>query len=104
MTTIGTIAWTAPEILRHETYDEKCDVYSFGIVLWEMITHQIPFDNMNPMEAGIAVASQGLRPTIPTGCDENWKNLMTKCWSEDPKQRPSFLDILVLLKNISYTC
>lgn len=41
MTTAGTVAWTSPEILRHETYNEKSDVYSFAIVLWEMLSEYV---------------------------------------------------------------
>jgi len=44
MTTIGTIAWTAPEILRHEPYDERADIYSFSIVLWELCTRRVPYE------------------------------------------------------------
>jgi serine/threonine protein kinase len=61
MTTRGTIAWTAPEVLRHDPYDEKSDVYSFGIVMWEMATGEIPYDTMDPILVGIAVATANLR-------------------------------------------
>lgn len=53
---ITIIAWTAPEILRHEPYNEKADIYSYGIVLWECLTGKIPYEDMSAMNAGIAVA------------------------------------------------
>eukprot|EP01122_Echinamoeba_exundans_P011551 TRINITY_DN4626_c0_g1_i1.p1 TRINITY_DN4626_c0_g1~~TRINITY_DN4626_c0_g1_i1.p1 ORF type:complete len:859 (+),score=123.51 TRINITY_DN4626_c0_g1_i1:107-2683(+) len=103
MTTAGTVAWTSPEILRHETYNEKSDVYSFAIVLWEMLSEgEIPFDDFqSPMEAGIAVATGKLRPPIPAGADPNWINLLERCWQDDPSSRPSFQEIMTMLKNLS---
>jgi len=102
MTTRGTIAWTAPEVLRHETYDEKSDVFSFGIVLWEMITGSIPFEGMDPIQAGIAVATGKLRPEIPVDCNKDWAAVIQKCWKENPAERPSFDQIMTTLKNISF--
>jgi len=101
MTTTGTIAWTAPEILRHESYDEKSDVYSYAIVLWEIVSEgEIPFDDdfQSPMEAGIAVATGQIRPTLPRDTDQNWAGLMERCWKEDPTARPSFTDIMEQIK------
>jgi len=98
MTTIGTVAWTAPEILRHEPYNEKCDVYSYAIVIWEMITAKIPYDDMTAMNAGIAVASKQLRPIIPDETDEEWARLMQLCWEENPDERLTFEQVLEYLK------
>jgi hypothetical protein len=101
MTTTGTIAWTAPEILRHEAYNEKSDVYSYAIVLWEIVTEgDIPFEDefQSPMEAGIAVATGQIRPSLPSHTDSNWVSLLEKCWKEDPASRPSFAEIMELIK------
>eukprot|EP01133_Synstelium_polycarpum_P010264 gene10264-11971_t len=93
MTTIGTVAWTAPEILRHESYNHKADVYSYGIVIWELLTGQEPYEGIPPMNAGILVASKELRPELPENCDPNWKKLVVWCWAEDPNKRPSFIEV-----------
>ncbi|KYR01119.1 Kelch repeat-containing protein [Tieghemostelium lacteum] len=93
MTTIGTVAWTAPEILRHESYNQKADVYSYAIVIWELLTGEEPYAGMPAMNAGILVASKELRPELPENCDPNWKKLVSMCWAEDPNKRPSFEDI-----------
>ncbi|GAM20267.1 hypothetical protein SAMD00019534_034420 [Acytostelium subglobosum LB1] len=93
MTTIGTVAWTAPEILRHESYNHKADVYSYGIVLWELLTGEEPYAGIPPMNAGILVASKALRPELPDTCDPNWRKLVVWCWAEDPNKRPTFTDI-----------
>jgi hypothetical protein len=101
MTTTGTIAWTAPEILRHESYNEKSDVYSYAIVLWEIVSQgEIPFEDefQSPMEAGIAVATGQIRPSLPRDADLNWAALIEKCWKEDPATRPSFTEIMDMIK------
>lgn len=101
MTTTGTIAWTAPEILRHEAYNEKSDVYSYAIVLWEILSEgEIPFDDefQSPMEAGIAVATGQIRPRMPKDSDSNWVSLIERCWKEDPAARPSFTEIMDQIK------
>jgi N-acetylneuraminic acid mutarotase len=106
MTTTGTIAWTAPEILRHEPYNEKSDVYSYAIVLWEIVSEgEIPFDSedfQSPMEAGIAVAMGQLRPPLPQDTDANWAALIEKCWKEDPASRPSFTEIMDQIKKFEW--
>jgi len=99
MTACGTPSWTAPEVLRNEQYDEYADVYSFGIVLWECITREDPFAGMPPFQIVLAVGTKGLRPQIPTKCPPNWLKLITDCWAEDPKTRPSFDDIMQRLEN-----
>ena len=43
----GSYRWMAPEVIRHEEYDKRCDVYSFAILAWEMLTYRVPFDNMS---------------------------------------------------------
>ncbi|GAM20176.1 hypothetical protein SAMD00019534_033510 [Acytostelium subglobosum LB1] len=97
MTTIGTVAWTAPEILRHESYNNKADVYSYALVLWELLSGEEPYAGIPAMNAGILVASKGLRPDIPEKCDPNWKKLVVWCWAEDPNKRPSFEEITTYL-------
>merc|ERR1719217_394706 len=58
----GSYRWMAPEVIRHEPYNTACDVYSFAILAWEMLTYRVPFDNMMPVEAAFAVAKGAKRP------------------------------------------
>jgi len=94
MTFCGTPYWTAPEIIRQEAYTEKADVYSYGIVLWELITAQEPYSGMESMEVAYAAAERGLRPTIPSVCPEGYAELMQRCWSDEPDNRPDFTEVL----------
>lgn len=93
MTACGTPAWTAPEIIRNETYDEKVDVYSFGIVLWEMIALREPFEGVGGIEI-VYAAAEGRRPPIPQVCPVLYKDLMTQCWCAVPQERPHFGQII----------
>eukprot|EP01102_Stenamoeba_stenopodia_P005757 TRINITY_DN1648_c0_g1_i1.p1 TRINITY_DN1648_c0_g1~~TRINITY_DN1648_c0_g1_i1.p1 ORF type:complete len:1101 (+),score=241.37 TRINITY_DN1648_c0_g1_i1:399-3701(+) len=91
---IGTPAWTAPEVLRNKPYSEKADVYSYGIVLYEFFSRQVPFANMEPIQIAIAVVNGKMRPPVPNNCPPFMAQLMQDCWDEDPDKRPSFAEIL----------
>ena len=60
--------WVAPEILGGGRFTESADVYSFAMVAWEVLTHRLPFTGMNPVQIGLAVREQKLRPTLPDDC------------------------------------
>uniref|UniRef100_A0A803N5Y8 non-specific serine/threonine protein kinase n=1 Tax=Chenopodium quinoa TaxID=63459 RepID=A0A803N5Y8_CHEQI len=96
--TAGTAEWMAPEVLRNEPSDEKCDVYSFGVILWELCTLQQPWGGMNPMQVVGAVGFQHRRLDIPDDIDPTIADIICKCWQTDPKLRPTFTDIMAALK------
>eukprot|EP00164_Ancoracysta_twista_P003560 GFYU01004753.1.p1 GENE.GFYU01004753.1~~GFYU01004753.1.p1 ORF type:complete len:479 (-),score=88.74 GFYU01004753.1:51-1487(-) len=93
-TNIGTPLWMAPEVIRNEKYDEKVDVYSYGVVLWEMLTNKIPYTDKESVQVAVAVAYQGLRPKIPSSCNPKLKKLLEDCWNDDCSKRPTFEMIL----------
>ncbi|KAJ0255724.1 serine/threonine-protein kinase SIS8 [Hirschfeldia incana] len=98
--TAGTAEWMAPEVLRNEPADEKCDVYSYGVILWELFTLQQPWGRMNAMQVVGAVGFQHRRLDIPDFVDPAIAELISKCWQTDSKLRPSFAEIMVTLKRL----
>lgn len=92
----GTYRYMAPEVIRHESYSSNADVYSFGICLWQLITREIPFATMTPIQAAYAVA-EGRRPTIPPTTPRRLQEIITACWDQDSHRRPSFTYIAMAL-------
>jgi serine/threonine protein kinase len=84
--------WTAPEVVMGARASQAADVYSFGIIVWEMLTRQIPFgsDVQTPIRLLRMVTNSGLRPTIPDGCPPPLISLLERCWSAEPAVRPDF--------------
>eukprot|EP00947_MAST-08B_sp_MAST-8B-sp1_P005317 g5317.t1 len=100
MTTIGTKYYCAPEVLANRRYDEKADVYSFGILLGEVMVRPLPvsalFQGMESTSVMLQV-SRGWRPAIPDTYLSQFtpvRDLMVACWHPDPAARPSYADIL----------
>ncbi|KAL6493388.1 Serine/threonine-protein kinase edr1 [Orobanche gracilis] len=96
--TAGTPEWMAPEVLRNEPSNEKCDVYSFGVILWELATLKLPWSGMNPMQVVGAVGFQNRRLDIPNEVDPLVARIIRECWQMDPNMRPSFAQLCVALK------
>lgn len=89
----GTYRWMAPEVIEHKPYDEKADVFSFGVVMWELLTCKIPYSDMTPLQAAVGVVQKGLRPLLPPNCPPQLAALMTACWDASPLHRPSFKEL-----------
>jgi serine/threonine protein kinase len=95
--TAGTAEWMAPEVLRNEPSDEKCDVFSYGVILWELCTLLQPWEGMNPMQVVGAVGFQHRRLDIPGSVDPAVAEIIKRCWQTDPRLRPSFSEIMAAL-------
>jgi serine/threonine protein kinase len=90
--------WLAPEIIREEPYTSAADVYPYGIMLWELLTRQHPFEEFNysfnyDLEEAI---KNGQRPTIPEDAPASFSQLIRDCWDSNPRNRPSFREIVDL--------
>ncbi|XP_031264331.1 serine/threonine-protein kinase CTR1-like isoform X2 [Pistacia vera] len=99
-TAAGTPEWMAPEVLREERSNEKSDVFSFGVVLWELITLQQPWKNLTPMQVIGAVAFSGKRLEIPDNVNPAVATLMESCWADDPDSRPCFSNVMEILQQL----
>ncbi|XP_077230474.1 serine/threonine-protein kinase STY13-like [Tasmannia lanceolata] len=100
----GTYVYMAPEVIRCEPYDEKCDVYSFGIILNELISGQHPYIDSNyaPMKIALEVGAGNLRPTLPAddGQLKELIDLICHSWDGHASTRPSFATITNALRKI----
>ncbi|PIN01419.1 Tyrosine kinase [Handroanthus impetiginosus] len=98
----GTFVYMAPEVIRCGPYDEKCDVYSFGILLNELMTGEYPYidTDYGPSKIALEVAENGLRPTIAKLDDqmELVIQVIKQAWDQEPSARPNFGDITPTLR------
>ncbi|KAK8863692.1 hypothetical protein M9Y10_011382 [Tritrichomonas musculus] len=95
---IGTPHWMAPELFTSHDYTNKVDVYSYGIILWELLTGTYPFRGYNSVQIAYAVCKEDERPEIPRYCGnsltpDDLKKLIEQCWDKNPNTRPPFISI-----------
>jgi serine/threonine protein kinase len=90
----GTPLFMPPEVMMGQPFDERSDVYSFGIVLWELLTRGEPFEQYDDYDEFLeAVCDRNERPTIPDNCLPSLRQLMEACWHPNPTSRPEFEEI-----------
>jgi serine/threonine protein kinase len=97
---MGTCHWMAPEVLSNQPYSLEADIYSFAIVMWEILAREVPYNNINPMTIPIRVV-KGERPNIsqiPSTCPTALKDLIRQCWDQVPAKRPNFHKILDVIE------
>lgn len=107
---VAAIRWRSPEIFQLQKskkngsysktdYTNKIDVYGFSIILWELLNiPEAPWSNL-VMDSDVSkTVLSGQRPPIGRNVNEEWANLVRKCWNQDPIKRPSFLEIVLELK------
>jgi len=98
MSFAGTVAWMAPEVIRNEPCNEKVDIWSYGVLLWELLTCEVPYRNVDSSAIIWGVGSNSLQLPIPKTCPDGYKLLMKQCWSAKSRNRPSFKHILMHLE------
>ncbi|GJS15224.1 serine/threonine-protein kinase HT1-like protein [Tanacetum coccineum] len=96
----GTLGYMAPEVLDGKPYNRKCDVYSFGICLWEVYCCDMPYADLSFAEVSSAVVRQNLRPDIPKCCPSAFASILKKCWDANPDRRPEMDEVVRLLEAI----
>ncbi|CAI2170557.1 3328_t:CDS:1 [Funneliformis geosporum] len=88
----GIIPYIAPEVLQGQKsnkYTKASDIYSFGMIMWELMTGRRPFWDQNYDIELIIKICDGIRPTINTNAPEGYIELIQKCWHSDPNKRPT---------------
>lgn len=97
----GTLGYMAPEVLDGKPYNRKCDVYSFGICLWEIYCCDMPYPYLSFTDVSSAVVRQNLRPDIPRCCPSSLASIMRKCWDANPDKRPDMGEVVKLLEAVN---
>ncbi|XP_067831039.1 mitogen-activated protein kinase kinase kinase 10 [Heptranchias perlo] len=97
MSAAGTYAWMAPEVIKLSLFSKSSDVWSFGVLLWELLTGEVPYREIDGLAVAYGVAVNKLTLPIPSTCPEPFGKLMEDCWNSDAHSRPSFTAILAQL-------
>jgi len=95
---VGNPLWNAPEIYHGEKLNEKMDVYSYGVMMWEIVTMEVPFHGYPLAGLPVQISVNDLRPEMPKLVPKRTKDLIASCWHKDPKQRPDFKHILNVVR------
>ena len=96
----GSLRYMAPEVAERMPYNHKADVYSFGIILWEMTASKRPFEGYNRDIFFKRVVRGGERPDLHYRWPRELKDLLASCWATSPAERPNFNEVLVKLKKM----
>lgn len=93
----GSAAWMAPEVFEGSKYTEKCDIFSWGIVLWEVLSREKPFKDVDNTYSIMWKIHKGERPPPIPNLPEPIKFLMTSCWADKPDLRPSMQHVVAMM-------
>ncbi|KAG6794866.1 mitogen-activated protein kinase kinase kinase 7 isoform X1 [Apis mellifera caucasica] len=98
----GSAAWMAPEVFEGSKYTEKCDVFSWGVILWEILSRKKPFDEIGGSAYRIMWAVHiGQRPPLIEDCPKPLEDLMIRCWHKSPEERPSMDEVVEIMTTLS---
>ncbi|GLC35543.1 hypothetical protein PLESTB_000196300 [Pleodorina starrii] len=101
--------WLAPEVMKNSSVGKAADVYSFAIIMWEMLTWQQPYQDMMSVQVIYSMANGGARPELPPDSElpgspgvslPAYRQLMERCWQADAEARPSFREIVDVFQDM----
>lgn len=100
LTPYGTIPWMAPELfVLKPIFSKQSDIYALGMTFWEIAARKVPYFEQLDRTVIMQEVKNGQREEIPANCPEDFAKIIRRCWSADPKERPSTEDILALLRD-----
>ena len=92
---LNKLRYIAPEVLKGMPYNEKADIYSAGVILWQLLTGKVPFSKQTSTKSFFSdVVSGGFRPKLSKIRDPVLAKLVESCWSADHRLRPTAREIL----------
>eukprot|EP00029_Vermamoeba_vermiformis_P009922 TRINITY_DN510_c0_g3_i1.p1 TRINITY_DN510_c0_g3~~TRINITY_DN510_c0_g3_i1.p1 ORF type:complete len:1064 (+),score=137.54 TRINITY_DN510_c0_g3_i1:207-3398(+) len=101
---VGPVRWMAPESLKKMVYSTKSDVWTFGIVVYEIVARREPHSEADQMAIGLEIRDRGVTPSIPSNCEPVLAEIMKQCWRMDPEERPTMEQICdILVKHTEET-
>ncbi|KAK6158107.1 hypothetical protein DH2020_005421 [Rehmannia glutinosa] len=95
--------WMAPEVLRNEPSTEKSDVFSFGVILWELMTERVPWSDLNSLQVVGAVGFMDRRLDLPENMEPQVSSIISDCWRSNSEDRPSFEEIIHRMRDLVHT-
>ena len=96
----GSLRYMAPEVALEKPYNEKADVYSFAVILWQMVTDKIPYEGATRADYIKYACKRGERPETSITWTKDFKSLITSCWHQEFQKRPSFTEVLQSLDKL----
>uniref|UniRef100_A0A158Q824 mitogen-activated protein kinase kinase kinase n=1 Tax=Elaeophora elaphi TaxID=1147741 RepID=A0A158Q824_9BILA len=97
MSVVGTVPYLAPEVIRDRKCSKAMDVWSFGLVLWEVLTGATPFEGLGPGAVQLQIGTF-VKQKIPSSCPPDLRRIIESCWRDDPLKRPTFKELIVELE------
>jgi len=97
---VGALRWLAPEAILRQQCTNKIDVYSYGLLLYEIWSGEIPFKDLSPLQAAHAAAGEGKRPALSHEIPDNWQILIQSCWATKDSDRPTFIQVTTQMEKL----